>query len=85
QILNGGTLSLPPLSSGSVSSPTGLAVDPQNAFAYTANQGGGTVGIFQLNVACPSIVQAICQRTTIATETNPPSNGSAPFAVVLTH
>ncbi|HEY2486128.1 MAG TPA: beta-propeller fold lactonase family protein, partial [Candidatus Binataceae bacterium] len=39
QILNGGTLSLPPLSSGSVSSPTGLAVDPQNAFAYTANQG----------------------------------------------
>jgi 6-phosphogluconolactonase (cycloisomerase 2 family) len=85
QILNGGTLSLPPLSSGSVSSPTGLAVDPQNAFAYTANQGDGTVGIFQLNVRCPSIVQAICQSTTIATETNPPSNGSAPFAVVLTH
>ena len=85
QILNGGTLSLPPLSSGSVSAPTGLAVDPQNAFAYTANQGNGTVGIFKLNVACPSIVQAVCQTTTIATETNPPSNGSAPFSVVLTH
>ena len=85
QILNGGILSLPPLASGSVSAPTGLAVDPQNAFAYTANQGDGTVGIFQLNVACPSIVQAICQSATIATETNPPSDGSAPFAVVLTH
>ena len=85
QILNGGILSLPPLSSGSVSAPTGLAVDPQNAFAYTANQGDGTLGIFQLNVACPSIVQAICQRATIATESTPPSNGSAPFAVVLTH
>jgi 6-phosphogluconolactonase (cycloisomerase 2 family) len=85
QILNGGSLSLPPLSSGSVSAPTGLAVDPRNAFAYTANQGDGTVGIFKLNVACPSIVQAVCQSTTIATETNPPSNGSAPFSVVLTH
>jgi len=85
QILNGGFLSVPPLSSGSVSAPTGLAVDPQNAFAYTANQGDGTVGIFKLNVACPSIVQAVCQSTTIATETNPPSNGSAPFSVVLTH
>jgi len=85
QILNGGTLSLPPHSSGSVSAPTGLAVDPQNAFAYTANQGDGTVGIFKLNAACPSVVQAVCQSTTIATETNPPSNGSAPFGVVLTH
>jgi 6-phosphogluconolactonase len=85
QILNGGILSTPPLSSGSVSAPTGLAVDPQNAFSYTANQGDGTVGVFQLNVACPSIVQAVCQIRTIATETNPPSNGSAPFGVVLTH
>jgi 6-phosphogluconolactonase (cycloisomerase 2 family) len=85
QILNGGTLSLPPLATGSVSSPTGLAIDPQNAFAYTANQGNGTIGIFQLNVGCPSIVQAICQSSTIATESNPPSDGSAPFSVVLTH
>jgi DNA-binding beta-propeller fold protein YncE len=85
QILNGGILTLPPLSTGSVSSPTGLAVDPQNAFAYTANQGDGTIGIFALNVGCPSIVQAICQSATIATESNPPSNGSAPFSVVLTH
>jgi len=85
QILNGGTLSIPPLSSGSVSAPSGLAVDPQNAFAYTANQGDGTVGIFKLNVACPNIVQATCQIGTIATEANPPPNGSAPFGVVLTH
>ena len=85
QILNGGGLVTPPFSAGSVSKPTGLAVDPQNAFEYTADQGDGTVGIFQLNHACPQVVQTVCQIGTIASETNPPSNGSAPFDVVLTN
>jgi DNA-binding beta-propeller fold protein YncE len=84
QILNSGILNTP-ISSGSVSAPTGLAVDPENAFAYTANQGDGTVGIFELNAACPTTVQPVCQVGTIKTETNPPSGGSQPFDVVLTN
>jgi len=74
-----------PISSGSVSNPTGLAVDPQNAFMYTADQGDGTVGIFEFNVACPTVVQVVCQIGTTASETSPPSDGSAPFDVVLTN
>jgi DNA-binding beta-propeller fold protein YncE len=85
QILNNGVLNVPPLSAGSVSQPTGLAVDPQNAFAYTADQGDGMVGIFQFNIACPTVIQTVCQIGTVATETNPPSDGSAPFDVVLTN
>ena len=84
QILNGGSLNTPS-SSGSISAPTGLTVDPFNAFAYTANQGDGTVGIFELNVVCPTTVQVVCQIGTVATETNPPSDGSAPYSVVLTN
>ena len=85
QFGNNGQLIVPQLATGSVSHPTGLAVDPENAFAYTADQGDGTVGIFQLNVACPNIIQAACQIGTVATETSPPADGSAPFDVVLTN
>jgi DNA-binding beta-propeller fold protein YncE len=84
QILNSGVLATP-ISSGNVSAPTGIAVDPENQFAYTANQGDGTVGIFELNVPCPTVVQPVCQIGTKATETNPPAGGSAPFDVVLTN
>ena len=85
QVLNNGFLSVPPTSSSSVNAPTGLAVDPLSAFAYTADQGDGTVGIFQLSVACPTIVAPACLIGTIASEANPPSGGSAPFDVVLTN
>jgi len=84
QILNSGVLNSP-IASGSVSAPTGLVVDPQNAFAYTANQGSSSVGIFQLNVACPSTITPVCQIGTVSTEKNPPSGGSAPFGIVLTN
>jgi len=82
QQLNSGLLSTP-IAFGTLSSPTGLTVDPQNAFVYTANQGNSTVGIFQLNVACPTTVQVLCQIGTVATEKSPPSGGSAPFGVIL--
>ena len=85
QVLNNGFLSVPPTSSSSVSAPTGLAVDPLSAFAYTADQGDGTVGIFQLSVACPTTVVPACLISTINSETSPPSDGSAPFDVVLTN
>jgi DNA-binding beta-propeller fold protein YncE len=83
QILNFGVLSTP-ISSGNVSGPTGLAVDRQNAFMYTADQGDGTVGIFQFNIACPTVIQAVCQIGSIASEASPAPDGSAPFDVVLT-
>ncbi|MGO9454918.1 MAG: lactonase family protein [Candidatus Binataceae bacterium] len=82
QELNSGILSSP-IAYGTLSSPTGLTVDPQNAFVYTANQGSSSVGIFQLNVACPTTVQVLCQIGSVATEKSPPSGGSGPFAVIL--
>jgi len=85
QIQSSGALTLPPTSSSSVSNPTGLAVDPLSAFAYTADQGDGTVGIFQLNVGCPTTIVPACLIGTIASETSPPADGSAPFDVVLTN
>jgi DNA-binding beta-propeller fold protein YncE len=74
----------PPVAFGSVSSPTGLVVDPQNQFVYTANQGDGTVTQFQLNVACPTTVQVLCQIGSISTESSgTTSNG--PYGIVLSH
>ena len=85
QVQSSGALTLPPTSSASVSAPTGLAVDPLGQFAYTADQGDGTVGIFQLNVGCPSIIVPACLFKTIPSETNPPADGSAPFDVILSN
>jgi len=85
QVQSSGALTLPPNAEGNVATATGLAIDPANAFAYTADQGDGTVGIFQLGVACPSSIQPLCQIGKVQTETNPPSGGSAPFDVVVTN
>jgi 6-phosphogluconolactonase (cycloisomerase 2 family) len=82
QQLNSGLLSTP-IAYGNVANPTGLTVDSQNAFVYTANQGSSSVGIFQLNVACPTTIQVLCQIGSVATEKNPPSGGSGPFGIVL--
>ncbi|MGO9605698.1 MAG: lactonase family protein [Candidatus Binataceae bacterium] len=82
QELNSGILSTP-IAYGTLSSPTGLTVDPQNAFVYTANQGSSSIGIFQLNIACPTTVQVLCQIASVATEKSPPSGGSGPYAVIL--
>ncbi|MGO9449655.1 MAG: lactonase family protein [Candidatus Binataceae bacterium] len=78
-----GILATQPVAYGTLSSPTGLVVDPQNAFVYTANQDSSSIGIFELNVACPTTVQVLCQLSSVATEKSPPSGGSGPYAVIL--
>lgn len=83
QIQASGALTLPPNSAGTVSSPTGMAIDPTNSYLYTANQSDSTVGIFKLNAACPSTIQPVCPVTTKPTQNNPPSGGTGPFFVVL--
>jgi 6-phosphogluconolactonase (cycloisomerase 2 family) len=64
---------------GNVNLPTGLVVDPQNAFLYTTNQGAGTVGQFTLSAACIS-AGAPCFNSNVST-----GGGStgAPFDIIL--
>jgi 6-phosphogluconolactonase (cycloisomerase 2 family) len=76
-----GTLLTPNLSSLSVSAPTGIVVDPQNANAYTANQGDGTVAQWTLTGSCGG--PTACFVGKIATESGSTTTG--PFDVILTH
>jgi 6-phosphogluconolactonase len=54
--------------------PTGLVVDPQNMFVYTANFGDGTVGQSTIKGACGF---NICVGPTVST------GGSGPFGITL--
>jgi len=67
-------------SSGEVNSPTGVVVDPQNAFLYTPNQGAGTVSRFSLAPACFASPGAPCFVHTISTGSG--STGG-PFEIIL--
>ena len=58
----------------------GVAVDPQNAFLYTTNQGAGTVSQFSLAPACFASPGAPCFVGTIATGSG--STGG-PFGIIL--
>lgn len=71
----------PPVSFGSLSTPTEVVVDPQNAFLYTTNQGAGTVSQFSLSKTCIA-AGAPCFVQTIATE-KPANPGSQPFGITL--
>lgn len=76
----GGTsLTAPPTVAGPFSGPTGLAIDPQAQFVYTANQFDGTVSESAINGACGA---AICKGSTIATE-KPADSNSRPFGIIL--
>jgi 6-phosphogluconolactonase (cycloisomerase 2 family) len=65
---------------GDVSAPTGLVVDPQNAFVYTTNQNAGTVSQFSLSAACLG-AGAPCFVGSTATESSGTSSG--PFGITL--
>src|SRR6266436_9410554 len=67
--------------SGELNSPTGVAVDPQNAFLYTTNQGAGTVSQFSLAPACFASPGAPCFVRTVAT--NSGSTVGGPFEIIL--
>jgi len=78
-----GTASLPvEFGSGDLNAPTGLVVDPQNAFLYTTNQNAGTVSQFQLSPACFASPGAPCFVGSVATE-NPANTKSGPFGITL--
>ena len=81
-ILNGSALST---SSNvlSVNGPTTIIVDSQNAFAYSTNQGNGTIGQYQLNTTCGGATQTICSVRAIASD--PKISNPGPFGIVLTN
>jgi 6-phosphogluconolactonase (cycloisomerase 2 family) len=68
----------------SVDGPTGFAIDPQAVFAYSADQGSGTVTQYKLNTACRGLTQTICFVTDLPDE-SPANPASGPFGIALTH
>ena len=65
-----------------MNAPTGLVVDPQNAFLYTTNQNAGTVTQFSLNPTCSGAAGPPCFVGNVATE-NPAKATSGPFGITL--
>lgn len=66
--------------SGEVNSPTGVVVDPQNAFLYTTNQAAGTVNQFSLSPSC--FTSGVpCFDGSVATQSG--SSVGGPFGIVL--
>jgi 6-phosphogluconolactonase (cycloisomerase 2 family) len=66
---------------GDLNAPTGLVVDPQNAFLYTTNQNAGTVSQFSLSPEC-FVLGAPCFVGSIFTE-SPANASSGPFGISL--
>jgi 6-phosphogluconolactonase (cycloisomerase 2 family) len=66
---------------GDLNAPTGLVVDPQNAFLYTTNQNAGTVSQFSLSATCFA-AGAPCFVGSVATE-SPANANSGPFGITL--
>ena len=73
------TLTEPPTLATGYSGATGLVVDPQNVFVYTADNGNGTVGQATIKGTCGS---SICAGPTVSTE-NPHNASSGPFGITL--
>ena len=65
---------------GELNMPTGVAVDPQNTFLYTTNQGAGTVSQFSLAPACFASPGAPCFVGSVSTGSG--STGG-PFGIIL--
>ena len=73
------TLTVPPTLATGYSGATGLVVDPQNLFLYTADNGNGTVGQATIKGACGS---QICAGSLVPTE-SPANANSGPWGVTL--
>jgi 6-phosphogluconolactonase (cycloisomerase 2 family) len=69
----------PPTVAGPYNGPTGLVVDPQNKFVYTADNFDGTVAQSVINGTCGS---QLCAGPTVFTE-SPHNAGSGPFGITL--
>lgn len=73
------TLTTPPVLASPYNGPTGLVVDPENLFVYTADKGDGTVAQSIINGTCGT---QLCAGPTVATE-SPANPNSGPFWVTL--
>jgi len=73
------TLTEPPALVTGYTGATGLVVDPQNLFVYTANNGNGTVGQVIINGTCGA---SICAGPSIPTE-SPANANSGPWGITL--
>jgi DNA-binding beta-propeller fold protein YncE len=71
----------PPVLAAPYNGPTGLVVDPQSAFVYTADNGNGMVSQSMIKGTC---VTQICVGPTVPTE-SPAKPGSGPFGITLSH
>jgi 6-phosphogluconolactonase (cycloisomerase 2 family) len=78
-ITSGTIVYTPPTVATPYNGPTGLAVDPQNAFVYTADNFDGTVSQSVIKGSCGS---AICVGPVVSTE-SPHNAGSGPFGITL--
>ena len=68
---------------GNLSAPTGLVVDPQNAFLYTTNQNAGTVSQFSLNPTCSAAPPVLRVSSATSRPRTRPSANSGPFGMTL--
>lgn len=82
-LANPGIPGQPTAFTGSISQPKGLAIDPQNQNAYTADNGDGTVAQWALNASCGGTTNVVCFVGAAQTEAG--SSTSGPFNVILTH
>ncbi len=67
----------------SLNGPTDIIVDPQDAFAYTTDQGDGTIAQFQFNAVCGGLTQPICFVQSVASD--PKVANPDPYGIVLTN
>jgi len=78
-LASGTAVVTPPTLASPYGGPTGLVVDPQDAFVYTADFSNGKVGQVIINGTCGS---SICAGPTVSTE-SPANAGSGPFGITL--
>ena len=78
-VATGTTVNVPPTVAAGYKGPTGLVVDPQNAFVYTADKFDGTVSQSTINGSCGS---QLCAGPLVSTE-SPANVNSAPFGITL--
>jgi|GEM_PF-472450 len=80
-IANLQTLTTPPALVTGYDGATGLVVDPQNLFVYTANFGNGTVGQAIIENGTTCTIQ-LCAGLVVSTE-KPANPNSGPFGITL--
>jgi 6-phosphogluconolactonase (cycloisomerase 2 family) len=76
---SGTTVNIPPVLATGFNGATGLVVDPQMIYVYTADKADGTVGQSTINGTCAN---QICAGPRVSTE-SPANSNSGPFGITL--